>query len=172
MEIISSPRLILRATTEADIQPLHERIFSVPDVVRFVFAGTPFTLQQSEEFIKSKFNFAGSPMGLSTLVEKNSGEVIGFSGLNSCKPLGQDDLEIGFVLAKPAWKMGYATEIGKAQIEFGFYRLGRSRLLAMVAPDNAASIRAITKIGLQHEADITVEGRGLRRVYCVHKTAY
>lgn len=169
MEILSTPRLILRATTQADIQPLHECIFSVPDVVRFVFAGEPFSLHQSEEFITNKFNFAGSPTGLSTLVEKNSGTVIGFSGLSACKPLGQDDLELGFVLAKSAWGKGYATEIGKAQIEFGFGQLGRSRLLAMVAPDNTPSIHVLTKIGLKHEADVTVEGRGIRRIYCVYK---
>lgn len=162
---------MLRATTEADIQLLHERIFSVPEVVRFVFAGKPFTQQQSEEFIKNRFNFSGAPTGLSTLVEKNGNNVIGFSGLSSCNPLGQADLEIGFVLAKQAWGMGYATEIGKAQLEFGFGRLGRSRLLAMVSPENAASIHVLTKLGLHHEADVTVEGRGLRRIYCAHKAA-
>ena len=170
MMILTTTRLVLRATTEADIPFLHERIFSDPEVVRYVFAGKPFTPEESREFIKSKFNFSGATTGLSTLEEKATGEVIGFSGLNPCCPLGQEDLELGFVLARSVWRKGYATEIGKAQVNLGFERLEKRRLLAMVDPNNAPSIRVLTKLGLRYQADVQVEGRGLRKVYGIEQS--
>src|SRR5690348_10057993 len=115
-EIISTPRLILRATLDSDVEALHSRIFSDPDVVRFVFAGKAFSVAESAKFIHERFNFTGSDIGLSSLEVRGSGELVGFSGLIPCRALGTDELELGFVLAKDAWGRGYATEIGLAQI--------------------------------------------------------
>ena len=167
MTIFSTTRLVLRATVDADIQPLHRRIFADADVIRYVFTGKAFSEAESAQFIRDRFNFSGAELGLSSLEEKGTSEVIGFSGLVPCRALGTDDLELGFVLAKDAWGKGYATEIGRAQIEFGFDRLGRSRLLALVDAANAPSINVITKLGMHHESDVAVEGRGQRRVYSI-----
>jgi len=166
-EILSTERLILRTTSEDDIRALHEKIFSDADVIQFVFAGRRFSFDESAKFIREQFNFADKDLGLSSLVERGSGEVIGFSGLEPCTALGASDLELGFVLAKSAWGKGYASEIGQAQIDFGLGHLGRARLLALVHPANTRSINVIVKLGMRHEADATVEGRGVRRVYSI-----
>jgi ribosomal-protein-alanine N-acetyltransferase len=166
-DIFSTARLILRTTSERDIDALHEKVFSDADVTRFVFSGRTFSWQDSAKFIREQFNFSGDDVGLSSLVEKGSGEVIGFSGLRPCTALGGNDLELGFVLAKSAWGKGYASEIGKAQIEFGLGHLGRTRLLALVHPANTRSINVIVKLGMRHRADTPVEGRGDRRVYSI-----
>ena len=166
-EILSTERLILRSTSEDDFRALHEKIFSDADVVRFVFAARRFSLDESANFIRGEFNCHNNDLGLSSLIEKSSGEVIGFSGLEPCAVLGADDLELGFVLAKSAWGNGYALEVGKAQIDFGLRRMGRRRLLALAHRDIARSIRVIVKLGMRHEADATVEGRGIRRVYSI-----
>jgi RimJ/RimL family protein N-acetyltransferase len=166
-DILSTDRLILRTTRERDIDALHKRIFSDAEVTRFVFSGKTFSLQDSAKFICEHFNFAGADIGLSTLVERASGEVIGFSGLEPCTALGTNDLELGFVLATSAWGKGYASEIGRAQIGFGLERLGRARLLALVHPANARSMNVILKLGMRHQIDTSVEGRGDRRVYSI-----
>jgi len=166
-EILATPRLILRATCEEDIGVLHEKVFSDAEVARFVFAGRAFSLEESATFIRQNFNFAGDDIGLATLVERDSGEVIGFSGLGRCRVLGADDLEVGFVLARPAWGKGYASEIGRAQLELGIRGLGRERLLALAHPGNVRSINVILKMGMRHESDALVDGRGPRRVYCL-----
>jgi len=166
-EIFSTPRLVLRATVAADIAPLHDRIFSDTEVIRFVFSGKRFTDAESANFIRERFNFAGADVGLSTLEERGSGEVIGFSGLVPCRALGEEDLVLGFVLARHAWGKGYATEIGRAQGDCGFNHLRRSRLLALVDPANAPSINVLVKLGMRHGADAAMEGRGHRRVYSI-----
>ena len=99
-EVFASLRLVLRGTVESDIPALHERIFAVPEVMRYVLLGRPHTYEESIAVIRSAFNFSGSKTGFSTLEEKASGEIIGFSGLMPCRYLDRDDFEFGFVLAK------------------------------------------------------------------------
>ncbi len=165
--ILTTQRMMLRAVGEADILRLHEKIFSVPEVMRWVFAGAALSLGESESFIRANFNFKGEPIGLCTLVEKASGEIIGFAGLNPCQVLSDNDLEFGFVLAREEWGRGLATEIGRAQLAFGFEQLGRPRLLALASRQNAASICTLEKLGMHYHSDATPSGRSLRGIYCI-----
>jgi ribosomal-protein-alanine N-acetyltransferase len=165
--VLTTPRMVLRAVGEADISQLYRKIFSVPEVMSWVFAGTALSLAESESFVRANFNFKAAPTGLCALAEKASGEVIGFAGLNPCRVLSDDDLEIGFVLAREAWGRGLATEIGQAQLAFGFQQLGRARLFALASAQNAASISTLEKLGMRYHSDVTPFGRSLRRVYCI-----
>lgn len=163
--ILTTPRLRLRATREDDIPALHARVLGDPAVMRHAFGGAAMAHGEAEAFVRAQFNFSNEAIGLSTLVEAAGGEVIGFAGLNRCDVLGADDLEIGFVLARRAWGRGFASEIGAAQLALGFGRLKRARLLALAAPDNAASIRVLEKLGMAPVADVESPGRGARRVF-------
>jgi [ribosomal protein S5]-alanine N-acetyltransferase len=165
--VLTTRRLTLRAVGEADILQLHEKIFSVPEVMAWAFAGAALSPAESESFVRANFNFKGEPIGLCALVETASGEIIGFAGLNPCHVLSGDDLEFGFVLAREAWGRGLATEIGRAQLAFGFEQLGRARLLGLASAENAASIVVLKKLGMRHHADVTPSGRSSRRLYCI-----
>jgi ribosomal-protein-alanine N-acetyltransferase len=165
--VLTTPRLVLRALGEADISQLYQKIFSVPQVMSWVFAGTALSLAESERFIRANFNFEAAPTGLCVLADRANGEVIGFAGLNACQVLAEDDLEFGFVLAREAWGRGLATEIGEAQLALGFERLGRARLLALASAENAASISTLEKLGMRYHSNVTPSGRSPRRVYCI-----
>jgi RimJ/RimL family protein N-acetyltransferase len=163
--ILTTPRLILRAAVEADISILQNLILGDSDVMRFAFSGAPMAGDAAEDFIRSSFTFGESLTGIAVLTEKPAGEVIGFAGLSPCDALGADDFEIGFVLARRAWGRGIATEIGEAQLVFGFEQLKYGRLLALVDPRNTPSIRALEKLGMRYRA--TIAKRGSRNVYVI-----
>ena len=165
--VFTTPRMVLRAVGEADILQLYQKIFSVPEVMSWVFAGSALSLAESESFIRANFNFKAAPTGLCALADKASGEVIGFAGLNPCQVLSDDDLEFGFVLACEAWGRGLATEIGQAQLALGFEQLRRPRLLALASAEKAASISTLEKLGMGYHSDVMPSGRSLRRVYCI-----
>ncbi len=165
--VLTTPRMVLRAVGEADIPWLYQKIFSVPEVMNWVFAGAVLSHAESDSFIRANFNFKAAPTGLCALADKATGEVIGFAGLNPCQLLSDDDLEFGFVLARETWGRGLATEIGQAQLAFGFERLGRTRLLALASAQNAASIGTLEKLGMHYHSDVTPSGRSPRRVYCI-----
>jgi ribosomal-protein-alanine N-acetyltransferase len=165
--ILMTPRLVLRTTTEADIPILQQRIFSDGDVMRHVFHGVTMGQEKTEQFMRTHFTFGDSLTGIAILTEKPTGDVIGFAGLFPCAALGADDFEIGFVLARHAWGRGIATEIGEAQLAFGFDRLGCSRLLGLVDPRNRPSIHALTKLGLRYLKDVAEPRRANRSVYSI-----
>src|SRR5205809_4369240 len=165
--ILTTARLILRATVEADISTLQNLIFGDRDVMRFAFSGTPMAQNAAEDFIRRFFTFGGSLTGMAVLMEKPAGEVIGFAGLSPCDALGADDFEIGFVLARRAWGRGIATEIGEAQLAFGFEQLKCGRLLGLVDPRNAPSIHALEKLGMRHLETIADAKRGSRSIYVI-----
>lgn len=163
--ILVTGRTVLRAARDSDIPALHREIFGVPDVMRYVFAGTALSAEETEKLIRQHFNFGKGKIGLSVVADRASGGVLGFAGLYPCDILGRDDLEIGFVLARKAWGKGLAREIGEAQLSLGFRELTCDRLLALAYPDNLASLRTIEALGMSHATDVVIPGRGPRRVY-------
>jgi [ribosomal protein S5]-alanine N-acetyltransferase len=165
--ILTTPRLILRAAVEADISILQNLILGDSDVMRFAFSGAPMAGDSAEDFIRRSFTFGGTLAGIAVLTEKPTGEVIGFAGLSPCDALGADDFEIGFVLARRAWGRGIATEIGEAQLAFGFEQLKCGRLLGLVDPRNAPSIHALEKLGMRYLETVADAKRGSRRVYVI-----
>jgi len=167
LEILTTARLILRTAIEEDISALQDLIFADSGVMRFAFSGAPMAREAAEDFIRRFFTFGSSLTGMAVLTEKPAGEVIGFAGLSPCNALGADDFEIGFVLARRAWGRGIATEIGEAQLAFGFEQLRCGRLLGLVEPRNAPSIHALEKLGMRHVETIADPRRGSRSVYVI-----
>jgi RimJ/RimL family protein N-acetyltransferase len=165
--ILTTPRLILRAAVEADISILQNLIFGDSDVMRFAFSGAPMAGDAAEDFIRRSFTFGESLTGMAVLTEKPAGEVIGFAGLSPCQALEAGDFEIGFVLARRAWGRGIATEIGEAQLAFGFEQRKCSRLLGLVDPRNAPSIHALEKLGMRYVKTIADPRRGSRNIYVI-----
>jgi hypothetical protein len=97
--------------------------------------------------------------GLWAVVEKNSRESIGYCGLTYFPDVGgQPETEIGFRLARPYWGRGYATEAAVAVRDYGFDTLCLPRLIAIIDPQNVASIRVAEKAGMQYEKDVMFEG--------------
>ena len=162
--ILATPRLILRTATEQDIPVMHERVLGDGEVMRYVFHG-PMTAERAEEVMRKHFTFGDGVTGIAVLTEKASGELIGFAGLFPCTALDAEDLEIGFVLARRAWGKGIATEIGAAQLAFGFEQLNCRRLLALADPQNRPSIHAIEKIGMRYLKDVQEPKRANRSVF-------
>ena len=165
--ILTTPRLILRTTTESDIPLMQERIFGDKEVMRHAFAGVPMARDEAEGFMRKFFTFRPDLTGIAILTEKHGSKVIGFAGLFPCDALGCDDFEIGFVLVREAWGKGIATEIGEAQLAFGFGQLNCPRLLGLVHPQNAASIHALEKLGMRYVSEVSGSRRAARSVYII-----
>jgi len=62
--------------------------------------------------------------------------------------------ELGYVLATESWGRGYATEVARRLIVFGFSELGLRRITATCHPDNFASARVLEKAGLHFEGTL------------------
>jgi RimJ/RimL family protein N-acetyltransferase len=67
-------------------------------------------------------------------------------------------VEIGYRLRRSSWGNGYATEAARAVRDYAFTVRGRKRLIALIDPSNAASLRVAEKIGMHYEKDVLLKG--------------
>ena len=163
---VETKRLVLRELRNADVQPLVEML-STPTVMRWLFGSTPMTANEARRFINENFTFGKQAYGLGVLCTREAERFVGFAGLLSCRYLYEDDFELGFALREDSWGKGYATEIGAAQIEYGFKNFDVRRLLGLAHPRNTASLHTLEKIGMKLFKTIHTEERGPRCIYII-----
>jgi RimJ/RimL family protein N-acetyltransferase len=87
--------------------------------------------------------------GLLLVQLKPSAIPIGMCGLVKREYL--PDPDIGFAFLPAYWSQGFALEAASAVIAHGFTTLAMRRILAIVRPDNAASIKLLHKLGMSGE---------------------
>ena len=60
-------------------------------------------------------------------------------------------VEVGWRLAREAWGQGYATEAGRACLDFGFDVLGLPEILAVTAAGNHRSRAVMHRLGMTYD---------------------
>lgn len=157
--VLSTDRLILRTWKSADV-PLMAEISSDPLVMEYF----PYTqdFSATELFVhRINEHFEKYGYGLYAIEIKNTGEFIGFVGLNhpsfeipGFTARGLPIVEIGWRLSSSHWGKGYATEAAKAVLNYAFSELKLEEIISFTVPANLKSRRVMEKIGMQHsEAD-------------------
>jgi RimJ/RimL family protein N-acetyltransferase len=67
-------------------------------------------------------------------------------------------LEIGWALRREFWGRGYATEIGRAGLQFAFDVLGMQAVVSCTARHNARSRAVMERIGMRYAGEIRSRG--------------
>jgi RimJ/RimL family protein N-acetyltransferase len=146
---IQTARLLIRSLTPDDAEGLH-RVFGDPDAMRYVGStGKPRTPEQTAESV-AQYMAAESEhgFGLWAADRRSDGRMIGLCGLTLVEGTGPD-VEVVYVLERPVWGRGYATEMARACLEAGFSGFGLERIIALAYPMNAASIQVMHKAGMR-----------------------
>ena len=147
MAQIETERLILRMFRPDDLDEL-AALFSDPDVVRYVGDGKPVGRDESERALQSIIkHWQTHGFGRWAVIDKRTQKFIGFGGLRSL--FGTP--EVVYHLARAEWGKGFATELARAALRFGFENRGFDRIVAITKPLNQASIHVMEKIGMQFE---------------------
>ena len=145
MSELETDRLLLRQFRESDLDAL-ARMSTDPDVMRYIGEGKAQSRDEVWRGIAQHLgHWALRGYGNWAAVEKTTGEVVGRIGL--WNPEGWPGLEVGWLLARPHWGRGLATEGGRAARDWGFATLGVDRLISVIHPDNTASIRVAERLG-------------------------
>ena len=157
MKILETDRLLLREFEIADLDSMAE-LFADVDVMKFS-SGTKSREESQLWLEKCLKNYSEFGFGLWAIEKKGDQGVIGYCGL-SCFPdiCGEQEVEVGYRLARSEWGMGIATEAAIAVRDYGFLKVGLGRLIALVDPDNLASIQVAKKIGMEFEKEVLLEG--------------
>jgi ribosomal-protein-alanine N-acetyltransferase len=86
------------------------------------------------------------------LIDKVTGKLAGWCGFKYLEDTGE--VEIAYGLAKEYWGKGLASEAASAAMEHGFEQLHLDRIVAVVWPENIASIRVLEKLGMRRKATL------------------
>ncbi|WP_105617426.1 GNAT family N-acetyltransferase [Vallitalea okinawensis] len=158
---IETERLIIKSFTKEDLHHLH-RIVNDVEMMKYVPFAKERTLPECKKLldrILKRYTESTSNefKGFLLLVYLNySNECIGFVGLF---PLTYDTIntEIFYGLFEEYYGKGYATEIGKAIIQFTFDQMNLDKIVATVNKDNEVSKRVLSKIGMNFDYIIDKE---------------
>lgn len=147
---LTTERLLLRELQMSDAPDVFEYA-SNPEVTRYTSWSTHQTLADSERFLESVMvkYYTERPMEWG-IVHRTTSKLIGTCGLINWEP-NHARAEIGYVLARPYWGMGYMTEAVQAVISFGFHAMLLNRIQATCMLENIASARVMEKVGMQYE---------------------
>jgi RimJ/RimL family protein N-acetyltransferase len=151
-DTIRTDRLLMRRWLESDREPF-AALNTDPETMRF-FPTTP-DRPASDAFIdliESRFEQQG--YGLWALEVTDTGQFIGFTGLNSMPDdvPGAGGTEVGWRLARRAWHRGYATEAARAALGVAFGGVGMKEIWSMTAVLNEPSLAVMRRLGLTEVA--------------------
>jgi RimJ/RimL family protein N-acetyltransferase len=152
---LETTRLVLRPIAEADLDGF-AAMYGDPEVMRHMGDGRPLTRAATWRTMALFLgHWALRGYGQWALVEKATGRLVGRAGL--WNPDGWPGLEVGWLLDRPAWGRGFATEAGRAALAWAFEVLGARRVISVIAPDNVRSIRVAERLGETFERTIALE---------------
>lgn len=159
--MIRTPRLTLIPLGFVHAEILH-RIYQTEGVLKYFPATTPPPLERVRRFIHSQMeHWDKYGCGNWGILPDGESQIVGWAGLQYLPEL--DETEVGYLLDKPSWGKGFATEAARASVKFGFDRCGLDHIIALVHPENHASRRVIEKCGMTHAETIHLWGIDLMR---------
>lgn len=147
---LETERLILRRATAADVDALVE-INTDPEVTLYINGGKPIPRAQIEDevghWLAYYERYAG--YGFWIVVEKATGDFLGWVHLRPTRDGAPDEPELGYRLTRSGWGKGYATEASRALVDRAFVEYEARRVFATTMTVNVRSRRVMEKAGLR-----------------------
>lgn len=150
--MIETKRLILRKYSEEDIPALHQIL---SDPVTMSFWPKPFSIEQTAGWIERAMkSYNQNDFGRMGVILKETGELIGDCGIIFGSDIdGKNENDLGYIIDNKSCRRGFGFEAADAVQTYAFEKLNLSRLAAIMAFDNIASMRTAQKIGMQKEKE-------------------
>lgn len=160
---LRTERLLMRGWRDSDLDAWAE-ICANPETMRWV--GTEEPLDRPEAwrsiaYLIGHWELRG--FGFWAVEELDGSELVGRVGVH--RPDGWPGLELGWLLARPRWGRGYATEAARAALQWAREKLGAPHLISLIADDNPRSERVAKKLGMVVEGRFLVHGKYDVRVF-------
>jgi len=144
---LETERLRLRLFNLDDIQITFE-LGTDPEIIRYAEPEPLKDLQEARQCLEEGplADYKKYGYGRFAVELKETGKVIGFCGI---KYIEEIDLpEVGYRYLTEYWGRGIGTEAAKACVEFARDDLKIKKLVALIIPENTASIRVAEKLGM------------------------
>jgi RimJ/RimL family protein N-acetyltransferase len=153
---LDTQRLRLRGFAEADF-PAYHALVADPEVTRFLGDGRPLgEIDAWRQLASIMGHWVLRGFGLWAVEERTSGRFVGRVGL--LEPGGWPGFEVAYTIAPSVWGRGYGREAAGAALHHAQTVLGRTDIISIIRPDNAASVRVATALGATRSHSIEFFG--------------
>ena len=150
-QILETPRLLLREMSLTDLDFV-AAMLADPEVMRFY--PKCYSREEAQTWVERQIRrYARHGHGLWLVLDKATGQAVGQVGLLIQQVRGAEEKEVGYLIHRPFWRRGFATEAACACRDYAFDVLGRQRVIALIRPENIPSQGVARRLGLQPEPD-------------------
>ena len=169
-QILETPRLILRQMSLADLDFIAVMLAD-PEVMRYY--PKCYSREEAQTWIERQMNrYARHGHGLWLVLDKASGQPVGQVGLLIQNVEGVDEKEVGYLIHRPFWRRGFATEAALACRDHAFDALGRQRVISLIRPENVPSQEVARKLGMKPQPQ-TVQHSGFEHtIFSISQAAW
>lgn len=168
MITLETPRLHLR-----QFMPEDALVFFLlnadEEVIRYTGDRAFRSVGESLALIEGYRQYADYGLGRLVMIEKSSGEVIGWCGLKYL--VEENEVDIGYRIFKRFWNQGFTTEAAQACLKFGFQVKGLNSIIGRANASNIASIKVFDKLGMTFEKDDNLDNKPWK-LYRITKEAW
>lgn len=159
---IDGDRIVLRRFTMADAEPFY-KFLRDDDNVRYMFFADEHRTRDGAfglvEWVVNAYD-TDNPACIFVIADKTTGDYIGHIGAQTMKD--STDTEIFYTLLPQHRGKGYMTEAVKTFLSYLFEE-GIHTAVAIILPDNIASIRVVERLNAHCAGDFEIHGQpGLR----------
>jgi len=146
MEPIVTARLLLREMGPDDLDFLAGMLADA-EVMRYWPA--PLTREESREWIdRQRQRYARDGCGYWLALRRDTGEPVGQAGVLMLDWTGEPRPALGYMIHRPFWRMGYATEAARASCEFIWNVLQQPVAWTLIRPENEPSLAVARRLGM------------------------
>jgi RimJ/RimL family protein N-acetyltransferase len=144
--ILETARLRLRELVPSDLDFLATMLADA-EVMRYY--PKRLTRELSADWIEKQISrYRSDRHGLWLAELREAGTPVGQIGLVRQVINGAEECEVGYLVHRPYWRQGFATEAAQACVNFAFDTLAKPRVIALVRPDNEQSQGVARNLGM------------------------
>lgn len=153
---LETDRLLLRPFRDAD-HAAYAAMCADAEVMRYIGTGVALSAPDAWRSMAGILgHWALRGYGMFAVEVKSTGELAGRVGF--LDPPGWPGFELGWLLAREHWGKGYACEAARTCLDHAFRALGRDRVISLIRPGNARSIRVAERLGERLAGEVELLG--------------
>ncbi len=147
-EVFTTERLTIREILPTDYDFIQSMLDNTEVMEHFP---TSIADGGAHEWMNRQYSrYAAYGHGMWTLERTSDGEPIGQAGLMRRELSGVEEIEIAYLLHRPFWGKGYATEAARGCVKYGLEVLRGKRIFALISAANLPSRAVADRLGMTH----------------------
>jgi len=174
VNIYLNERLTIRKLDKSDHKAVKDILAGHPEIISSLgWKNTTATKKESLTWISQQMKrYKNEYVGYFIVIRHESHEAVGLIGMAWNTIQAKCSLELDCILDKAHWGMGYATEGGKALLDYYFNLFGVDKIYAVMRPDETRAIALSERIGMTLEGDFQRKYKGKRIKHLIYSCSH